>query len=166
MKEILFKQDEANYLINILNGETSSIAKKIITRLKNCQKKIKVSSAKGKGRTLQYWVCERVAEMFGVEFNQQDDNCPVHSREMGLNGVDVILRGELADKFPYSIECKCCENLSLPQWIRQARANKKPGQDYLLVIKKKSVGSEPVVVMDWDAFQKLVEEAKNPYLVS
>ena len=160
MKEILFKQDEADYIIKLLEGETSSIAKRIISRLKNAQKKIKVSSAKGKGRNLQYWVCEKIADMFGIKFNQSDDSCPIHSREMGLSGVDVILRGEIAQKFPYAIECKSCETLSLPQWIRQARNNAKYGKQYLLVIKKKSIG-EPIVIMDWDTFADEVQDRIN-----
>ena len=158
MKEILFKPDEAEYVINLLEGESSSTAKRIISKIKNAQKKIKTSSAKGKGRALQYWVCERIANMFGIKFDQQDDSCPIHSREMGLNGVDVILRGELAKKFPYSIECKACEGLALPQWIRQARANQKNGQEYLLVVKKQSMGTEPIVIMDWTTFEKIFEK--------
>lgn len=160
MKEILFKSDEAEYVINLLEGESSSIAKRIISKIKNAQKKIKISSAKGKGRGLQYWVCERIATMFGIKFNQQDDSCPIHSREMGLNGVDVILRGEIAQKFPYAIECKCCETLSLPQWIRQARQNAKGGKQYLLVVKKKSIG-DPIVIMDWDTFASEVQDRIN-----
>ena len=158
MKEILFKKEEADYLIKLLEGETSKMSKSLISKLMNCQKKIKVSSAKMKGRFLQYWVCERIATIFGVEYDQQNDDCPIHSREMGLNGVDVILRGELSKKFPYDIECKSCESLSLPQWIRQAKANKKDDHDYLLVIKKKSVGVDPFVVMDWSTFEKLIVE--------
>ncbi len=163
MKEILFKPDEADYLTNLLEGETSSIAKRIISKIKNAQKKIKISSAKGKGRSLQYWVCEKIATMFGIKFDQQDDNCPIHSREMGLNGVDVILRGEIAQKFPYAIECKCCETLSLPQWIRQARNNAKfyhYGKQYLLVVKKKSIG-DPIVIMDWSTFADEVQDRIN-----
>ena len=154
MKEILFQKDESQYLIHLLEGESSSIAKKVIKKLKNAEKKIKTSSAKGKGRGLQYWVCERIANLFGIKFDQSDDSCLIHSREMGLNGVDVILRGEVAEKFPYAIECKCCESLALPQWIRQARDNAKYGKRYLLVVKKKSIG-EPIVIMDWNTFEEI-----------
>lgn len=134
-----------------------SFCDKLLKKIHNSLKTIKVSSAKGKGRSLQYWVCERIASLFNVKFDQKDDSCPIHSREMGLSGVDVVLRGDIAKKFPYAIECKACETLSIPQWIKQAKANTKEGQEYLLVVKKQSIG-EPLVVMDWTSFEKLVKK--------
>lgn len=156
MKEILFTKSEADYLINVLNKQCDlKINKSLIKKIKNSEKKIKVSSAKGKGRNLQYWVCERIGNVFNIKFNQQDDNCPIHSREMGLNGTDVVLRTPVYEKFPFDVECKACETLSLPEWIRQARKNQKEGRNYLLVIKKQTIGTEPIAVMDWSTFEKL-----------
>ena len=66
MKEIIFKPDESNWIkIAIQNyyGVNSVPAKKIVGKLERSEKKIKTSSAKGKGRNLQYWVCERIARM-------------------------------------------------------------------------------------------------------
>ena len=157
MKDIQFKADEADYLIGMLEGETSSIAKRILSKVKNAKKKIKVSSAKSKGRDLQYWVCEKIADITGCEFIPSDDDCLIQSRPMGLNGVDVILRGKAKQKFPFSVECKACENLSMAEWIRQARSNEKSDTPWLLVIKKKTVGT-PFVVMDWETFERLVRK--------
>lgn len=42
---------------------------------------------------------------------------------MGQHGVDIILRGKVARKFPFDIECKSCESLSIPEWIRQTKQN-------------------------------------------
>lgn len=156
MKDIQFKPDEADYLIGMLEGETSSIAKRILSKIKNAKKKIKVSSAKSKGRDFQYWVCERISELTGIEFKSGDDDCLIQSRPMGLNGVDVILRGDAKKLFPFSVECKACENLSLGEWIRQARANQKDCEPWLLIIKKKTIGS-PFVVMDWETFEDILK---------
>lgn len=159
MKEILFKPDEVQMIKTALSahfGCEEKYAKKIISKLERAEKKIKTSSAKGKGRNLQYWVCERIAKIFNIEFNQSDDECLIHSREMGQHGTDIILRGEIRKKFPFDIECKCCESLSIPDWVRQARTNKKENRDWLVVFKKQTIGSEPLVLMDWDAFEKIV----------
>ena len=158
MKEILFKHDEVEMIKEALSchyllGE----GKKIISKLERAEKTIKVSSRKGKGRNLQYWVCERIAKIFNIEFNQSDDNCMIHSREMGQHGTDVIVRGDIYKKFPFDIECKSCESLSIPNWVRQARENnKKEDRDWLVVFKKQTIGGEPLVIMDFSCFEKLV----------
>ena len=162
MKEILFKSYEVEIIKQALSyGCEEKYAKKIISKLERAEKKIKTSSAKGKGRGLQYWVCDRIAKMFGIEFIQSDDDCLIHSREMGQNGTDVILRGEIEKKFPFDIECKSCESLSIPEWIRQARANKKENRDWLLVFKKQTIGHEPLVVMEWETFEKIILKGKE-----
>ena len=161
MKEILFKPDEVKMIKQALSshyGSEEKYAKKIIKKLERAEKTIKVSSRKGKGRGLQYWVCERIAGMFGINFVQSDDTCLIHSREMGQHGTDIVLRGEVAKKFPFDIECKACESLSIPQWVRQAKTNKKDGRDWLVVFKKQTMGSEPFVIMEWDTFEKIIME--------
>ena len=168
MKEILFDKEDSIYLKSILrlqraelvldfekNKKEISLCDKLIKKIERAERKIKTSSAKGKGRNLQYWVCERIAEMFGIKFVQSDDTCLVHSRTMGLNGTDVVLTGELVEKFPFAVECKACETLSIPEWIRQARNNEKENQNYLLVFKKQSIGGQPVVLMDWSTFENI-----------
>lgn len=122
------------------------------------------ASNKAKGRRLQYWVAEKVAQLLGVTFDQQDDLCPVHSREMSQSGDDVFIRDKaLAEKFPYSIECKNTEKVSLYAFIEQAKANTKEGQEWLVVHKKNR--SKPVVVMDAEHFfalaAKVLKENKN-----
>lgn len=161
MKEILFKSDEVEMIKKALSahyGCEEKYAKKIISKLERAEKTIKVSSRKGKGRNLQYWVCERIAKIFNIEFNQSDDCCLIHSREMGQHGTDIIVRGDLYKKFPFDIECKSCETLSIPSWVRQARENnKKEDRSWLVVFKKQTIGGEPLVIMDWSCFEKLVK---------
>lgn len=159
MKEIKFDKDEVNYLKSILDKE-NKISQKIIKKLDRAEKRIKVSSAKGKGRNLQYLVCQKIADIFKVKFDQSDDNSLVQSRPMGQHGVDIILRGFVYEQFPYDVECKCCESLNIPDWINQAKANTKEGRQWLLVIKKQSIGSV-IVVMDWESFEKLFRNSKG-----
>jgi len=177
MKEMLFTKDESKFIRECLENQIMSLqsgfccqdmettnknakvekeCKRLIKKFENAEKTISTSSRKGKGRGLQYWVCDRIANMFGIKFVQADDDCPIHSREMGQNGVDIILRGEIRKRFPFDIECKSCEGLSIPAWVRQAQANKKENRDWLLVFKKHTMGHNPFVVMEWETFEKLM----------
>lgn len=160
MKEILFKPDEVKIIkegILAYYGTNTKESKKIIGKLERAEKTIKVSSRKGKGRGLQYWVCERIANIFGIEFNQSDDNCLIHSREMGQHGTDIVVRGEVYNKFPFDVECKAQENLNIPEWVRQAKENnKKEDRDWLLIFKKQTIGTTPLVLMDWNTFEKII----------
>lgn len=160
MKEILLDEKETNALIGLLLGTKpcpshEKLYSKLITKLENSKKKIKTSSAKAKGRNLQYWVCERLSELFGCKFDQSDDSCLIQSRPMGQHGTDIILREPLSSRFPFDIECKACEKLSIPDWVRQAKANTKKGKFWLLVFRKKTLGNNPVVLMDWETLEKL-----------
>lgn len=170
MKEMIFSKDESELIKKVLfrfvhevehKDKSVILAEKLIKKLERAEKKIKTSSAKGKGRGLQYWVCERIANLFGIEFKQGDDECLIHSREMGQHGTDVILRGEIGKKFPFDIECKACESLSIPDWVRQARTNKKEDRDWLLIFKKQTIGHEPLALMEWETFEKMIKKGLN-----
>ena len=171
MKEILFKPDEVKFIKHVFDYAEKAMTvvtpveqkffDKILHKIENAEKRIKVSSAKGKGRNLQYWVCEKIAKMFNTTFDQSDDDSLVLSRPMGQHGTDIILKKEISDKFPFDIECKCCESLSIPEWVRQAKANTKENHDWLVVFKKKTIGSEPLVLMDWATFEKIINKGLN-----
>lgn len=112
---------------------------------------MKPSSCKAKGRKLQYWVADRIAKLLGVEFDQGNDLCPVHSREMGQQGTDIYIRDkELAKRFPFDVECKNTETVALYKYIEQAKANTKKGNQWLVVHKKNK--SKPVVILDAEYF--------------
>ncbi len=138
-------------LASQIGSEPSPKIKALIHKLEKADEKIKTASAKGKGRSLQYWICERLAELFGSYFDQQDDHCPIHSREMGQAGRDVILRGRLAGAFPYVIECKATESISLPAFIAQARKSAAAGEHSMVVVRSK-VLRDPLIVIDWKGF--------------
>lgn len=131
----------------------------IVNKINRSLKKIKTSSAKGKGRNLQYWVCEKISELTRIPYVQKDDSCDIHSREMGQAGIDVILRGEALKKFPFSVECKATENLNLYDAILQAQQNQYKNTDWLVVNRKKNY-PQPIVFMGWDTFEKLYNKRK------
>jgi len=121
---------------------------------------MKTSSCKAKGRNFQYWVANKIAELLGVNFNQQDDLCPIHSREMGQSGTDVYIRNkELKEQFPYAIECKNTETVSLYKYIEQAKSNTESGEQWLLFHKKNR--SKPIVIMDAEYFFRLLKDNKK-----
>ena len=116
---------------------------------------MKPSSAKAKGRNLQQRVCRGIAELLHLPFDQQDDQCLIHSREMGQSGIDIILRGVAQKQFPFSIECKNTETFSVYKAIEQAKSNQSKNTEWAVVHKKNH--SEPIVIMDWAAFLKLMQ---------
>jgi hypothetical protein len=158
VREIRIDDREIDLLLDACRSEPQYPGVyRILDRLRKAKKpKIKVSSAKAKGRNLQKYVCEELCRMLRVPFDNKNDNCAVHSREMGQRGTDIVLRGDAYKRIPYDIECKAQETLGIPEWIKQARANKSEDRDWLLVIKKQSIGSTPIVCMDWSAFSRLL----------
>jgi len=117
---------------------------------------IKISSRKAKGRNLQYWVCNKISELIDIPYNQSDDQCLIHSREMGQHGNDVILRGEALKLFPFSIECKNSESFNLINTLDQVNNNKTKNTDIMIVYKNKKI--KPIVIIDWETFEKLYKQ--------
>jgi len=136
--------------VRIAKGLTVADMKTKLERLKRKQP-IKSSSRKAKGRELQKWVCEQVSTLTGIPYDQKDDESLIRSREMGQSGTDVVLRGEAAKRFPFAVECKNHEQISLAAFVRQARANTPEGRKMLLVLKNKAL-LKPVVVLEWETF--------------
>jgi hypothetical protein len=111
-------------------------------------------SAKAKGRSLQKWVCEKIAEVTGFECGRDK---PIESRPMGQAGADVRLERSVLNKFPFSVECKFQERWSVQKWIEQAKANEAEGTKWLLVCKQSR--KQPVVILDAEAFFEIVKKA-------
>lgn len=131
-------------------------------KIMQAEKRIKVSSAKGKGRNLQYWICEQISKFTGIPYKQSDDQCLIHSREMGQHGQDIILRGDALKLFPYSVESKSSEQFDLVGTIEQARANTYAGTNWLIVHKRKAL-AKPIVIMEWETFMEaLIGNKKRP----
>jgi len=119
--------------------------------------RIKVSSAKAKGRWLQDWVAKRIGELLNLEWGHEDYHL-IEPRPMGQAGTDVILRGKARDKFPFGIECKSGQNIGWQAAVRQARENAKKGkyEGWLLFLKTKEF-QKPIVMFDAETFFRLME---------
>lgn len=120
------------------------------------KRRITIRSSKNKGKRLQAWVCEKISEITGIPFNNQDDSCEIHSRDMGLNGVDCVLRGEAKILFPFDVETKNTETFNCYAAIEQAKANNESDRDWMVVHKKN--GSKPIVVIDAEVFFNIYKE--------
>ncbi len=121
-------------------------------RLNKKKKRITVASAKAKGRKLQKLVCEKISNILGIDWGYEDDKL-IQPRIMGQKGVDVVLRGEALEQFPFSVECKAQESWSIHSDIEQAKKNVIKNTDWLLIMKRSH--KDPVVIIDIDVFMKI-----------
>lgn len=120
------------------------------------KRRIKPSSAKAKGRSLQQWVCQKISDLLGIEWGKDE---LIASREMGQAGTDIRLMGEAQERFRFSVECKNQERWSILDWVEQARKNQKDGTDWLLVVKKNRV--DPIIIMDASRFFEILQGEGN-----
>ena len=109
---------------------------------------MKTHSAKAKGRRLQQEVRDRLLEVSKLH---PDD---IRSTPMGSSGEDVMLSPAARKVFPWSIECKNVEKLSIWSAIEQARANAK---DYTPVVVFTKNHETTQVAIPFDFFIKLYE---------
>jgi len=124
-------------------------------------KKIKPSSAKGKGRKLQQWICQKISDLTGYEWGRSGEDKPIESRPMGQSGCDVRMESQVQSLFPFAVECKWQETWAIPAWIKQAKQNCPEGQDWLLFIRKNNMKPYSIAIMDAERFFSLLQENKN-----
>jgi hypothetical protein len=140
--------------VNMTDEDRAEVSAKVPRLAKKMvHKKIKVSSAKGKGMSFQRRICEMISELIDIPYTK-DDTSLISPRTSGCNGTDIILRGEAHKKFPFACECKASESLSLVSAIVQAKANITDEQGYIIFHKRRAL-LEPIVVMDFSVFRKL-----------
>ncbi len=118
--------------------------------------RIKVASAKAKGRALQDYMCQMISDILNIPWGREDHHL-IQPRPMGQKGLDVILIGKAFERFPFSIECKSSEGWALPAAIRQVRKNKRKDSQWLVVLKRKEF-QEPVVVMKATVFKDICKK--------
>ena len=121
------------------------------------RKRITTASAKDKGRRLQKMIAEKIGELLDVRVGKDE---PVAPREMSQTGTDIRIVGEYRKHFPFAVECKWQERWDIPGWIKQAKANTDPDNDYLtwlLFVKKNR--SDVYVVLEADALFKILSAA-------
>lgn len=114
------------------------------------KKRIKVSSAKAKGRRLQKWVEHKIGELLDLPYGKDE---LIESRPMGQSGTDIILHGDAAVEFPFAVECKSGQNIGWQAAVRQARANQGKYPTWLVFLKTKEF-QKPIVMMDAEEFFK------------
>jgi hypothetical protein len=163
-KQVNLTDREIKVLKGILRSEiytlhNTPVETKIYKKLEKAlnKKRIKVSSAKGKGRGLQYWMCRKISDLINITYNQADDNCLIHSREMGQHGTDIVLRGDALKRFPFSVECKNAESFNIKETVKQAKQNQKPGTAIMIIYKCKEFKT-PVAIMEWQPFSSLLAD--------
>ena len=140
-------------LLSILKGvketkETKRLTKKIEKELKP----ISVRSRKAKGRDFQKYICERISCYLQVPWGYEDEK-DIQPRVMGQSGVDIVLRGDARKLFPFAVEAKNQENLSLWSTVDQAAKNK-GNFDYWVIMHKKN-GKEPLAILNLEDFLKI-----------
>lgn len=154
---------ETQIIINLLKKDGEEKNQKLISRLERSIKQIKPRSAKNKGMEWQKEVCEIIGRLTNIQYIQADDCCEIHSRESGLNGVDIILRGKAKERFPYCVECKNSKKLSVPEWVKQAESNSDRETNWLLAVKSPMLSCKKVVIMPMGEFEKLYERIEKDY---
>lgn len=115
---------------------------------------MRTSSAKAKGRRHQQYVCKRLIEV--GEGLEPDD---IRSASMGAPGEDVLFSPAARRQFPFSIECKNVEKLSIWAAIDQARSNCPDGACPMVVFTRNH--EEPQVSMSFDKFLEIYEVYLN-----
>lgn len=131
--------------------------KKLYRKFVRALKPIKVSSRKSKGRGLQKYVCSKLAEVLKIDYQQDNDNCEIHSKEMGQSGTDIVLRGVARERIKFDIECKNTEKLNLYKTIEQSKLNTQNGRNWLVVHKKNQ--HKPITILDFEVFVSLLKRS-------
>ena len=109
---------------------------------------MRVSSAKSKGRRHQQDTCKKLLEVGnGLE---PDD---IRSTSMGAGGEDVLLSPAARRQFPFSIECKNVEKLSIWSAIAQSRDNCKPEHTPVVVFTRNR--EDPQISMPFEKFLEI-----------
>ena len=156
-KDIQIIMDALEIYQNEKLGKKEASLVPLMKKLRNNAKTISVASRKSKGRNLQKFICQEISELIGTNYNQQDDQCLIHSREMGQAGIDIILRGNAIVEFPFSVEAKCSEGLNLLETYNQVLSNVVKGTDWMIVHQRKSI-PETLCIISWDTFKKLFKK--------
>jgi len=110
------------------------------------------ASGKAKSRLHQQAIGTDIQDEFGLPAED------VVSVPMGSPGLDILLSNRAREVFPYGVECKRVEKLSIPKWCRQCTTNaEKEGLIPLLVYRRSR--EEPMAVLRWADFIAIAAKA-------
>lgn len=105
---------------------------------------MKTRSAKNKGKRLQNLVRDRILAIFPTL-----DPSDVKSTTMGESGVDIQLSKHAKESFPFAVECKNQEKISIWACIEQAKKNAQKERSMpLLVIGRNNKIPQAVIELD------------------
>ncbi len=108
-------------------------------------------SRKSKGRVFQ----QQLREDLIRELNINPDD--ILSTAMGQGGCDLYLSPAARSIFPFGVEAKRCETISLPAWWKQCEGNaSRVGLIPLLVFKRNR--EEPLAVLRWSDLLALLQQ--------
>ncbi len=113
---------------------------------------MKPRSAKNKGKRLQNKVRDVILEKF--DKLEPDD---VRSITMGDAGEDILLSPAARRLFPFSVECKAQESLSIWSALQQAESN--AGKHIPLLVFKRN-RSKTYAVLEFDKLLELLDESE------
>lgn len=113
---------------------------------------MKPRSAKNKGVRLQNYVAERIRYLLSLE------EADIKPAIMGESGRDIHLSSKAMGMFPYSVECKNTERLSL--WSAWAQCTENKGELFPLLVVKKN-HRDPLAVVQFDHFMNLLWSLKQ-----
>jgi hypothetical protein len=116
------------------------------------------ASRKAKGRSFQNRIRDDIISRLGI------DPGDILSTGMGQAGCDLYLSPAARIWFPYGVECKYQEKVSLWQWWEQCVTNaEKEDLAPLLLIRRSR--TEPLAVLWWDDFLAM-QSAHNNWMVA
>ena len=108
-------------------------------------------SRKSKGRVFQQQLRDDL--ITHLDINPDD----ILSTAMGQAGCDLYLSPAARQRFPFGVECKRCESISLPAWWKQCESNaSKVALTPLLVFKRNR--EEPLAVLRWEDLLALLQQ--------
>ena len=111
-------------------------------------------SRKSKGRGFQQSLREDLITHLGIS---PDD---ILSTAMGQGGCDLYLSPAARSVFPFGVEAKRCESISLPAWWKQCESNaSKVALTPLLVFKRNR--EEPLAVLRWEDLLALIKSISS-----
>ncbi len=108
------------------------------------------ASRKAKGRRLQQAVRQDLVDRLGI------DPGDILSTAMGQSGCDLYISPAARERFPFGVECKAQETISLPAWWQQCTQNAAAeGLAPLLVLKQSR--REALAVLRWEDLLALLQ---------
>lgn len=108
-----------------------------------------VASRKAKSRRLQSATARAIREMLNLP---EEDVVPV---PMGVNGMDIQLSDRARQLFPFAVENKATETLSIWKDMGQAETNTPDGMHPLLVFKRNR--SKTYACLEFDVLLSLIK---------